>query len=234
MAIELGLLILGAYLLGSVPAAYLVARWSRGIDLRRYGSGSIGASNLWKSTNKYLALPVIFFDLGKGMLTVWVAYLVGLGIVGQVAVALVTITGHNWPIFLRLRGGRGMLTTLGIALFLPAINNSIPWGAIAGITCAVVGTFIIHNTPLGVGTGVAALPLVSWGAGEPLPITLGFLAMFVIMVVKRLTAPRTPLTASVTKRQLIVNRLLFDRDIRDREAWLSRRSFKHPEKQRKD
>lgn len=233
MAVELGLLILGGYLLGSVPAAYLVAKWSRGIDLRHYGSGSIGASNLWKSTNKYLALPVILFDIGKGMLMVWVAYLVGLDIVAQVAVALAAIIGHNWPVFLRFKGGRGVLTTLGAAIILPAINSFIPWGAVAGLAITVVGMFILHNAPVGAGGGVASLPLVSWAAGEPLTLTLGFLVIFLIMVVRRLTVPRASLTASVTTGQLIVNRLFFDRDIRDREVWLRRRPLEWQDKQGK-
>ena len=63
MAIKFALLILGAYLLGSIPAAYLVAKWARGIDLRQYGSGNVGSTNLMKQTSKRLGIPVIFFDL---------------------------------------------------------------------------------------------------------------------------------------------------------------------------
>jgi glycerol-3-phosphate acyltransferase PlsY len=113
VSIEFVLLLLGAYLLGSVPAAYLAARWSRGIDIRQYGSGNIGVSNLWRSTSKWLAMPVIIFDFGKGMLLVWIAQLLGLGIDQQVAIGLAAIIGHNWPVFLRFSGGRGLLTTLG-------------------------------------------------------------------------------------------------------------------------
>ena len=74
---------------------------------------------------------------------------------------------------------------------------------------------------------IAALPLCSWLLSQPLGIeerlqyTLGFLAIFLIAVFRRLTAPQTPFTASVPTGELIVNRLLFDRDIRDRKAWIS-------------
>ncbi len=222
MAIESILLIIGAYLLGSVPAAYLVARWSRGIDLRQYGSGSIGVSNLWQSTSKWIAMPIILFDLGKGIIIVWAAQLLGLGITQQVAVGLATIVGHNWPVFLRFSGGRGVLTTLGVVLILPSINNLVPWEAIIALAITAIGLFAFHNIPLGVGIGVTTMPLVSWGFAEPLPITLGFLAMFLIIVIRRLTAPRTSVTASVSRGQLFVNRLLLDRDIGDREAWINR------------
>lgn len=208
--------------MGAVPAAYLVARLSRGIDLRRYGSGSIGASNLWQSTSRWIAMPIIPYDLGKGILAVWIAQLLGLDITQQVVVGLATIVGHNWSVFLRFGGGRGMLTTLGVALILPSINGLVPWAIIISLIITIIGTFVIHNVPLGVGVAVTALPLVSWAVGDPLPITLGFLAIFLITVIKRLAMPRTAIAASLSNRQLLLNRLLFDRDIRDRKAWIHR------------
>ena len=232
MAIEFGLLILGAYLLGSVPTAYIAAKLSRGIDIRRFSDGNIGATNLLRLTSKQVAIPVIIFDLGKGLAMVWVAQLVGLGIAQQVTVGLATIIGHNWSVFLRFSGGRGVLTTLGVALMLPLINNLVPWGIVVFLVIAAIGLFIIHNFSLGVGAGILALPLVSWGLGEPVPLTLGFLAMFLIMVIRRLTAPRTTFTASVTPGQLLVNRLLFDRDIRDKKAWIKRNLPEQQEKRR--
>jgi len=231
-AIKLGLLILGAYLLGSVPTAYIAAKLSRGIDMRRFSDGNVGASNLLRLTSKQVAIPVIIFDLGKGLAMVWVAQLMGLGIAQQVTVGLATIIGHNWSVFLRFSGGRGVLTTLGIALMLPLINNLVPWGIVAFLVIAAIGLYIIRNFPLGVGAGILATPLVSWGLGEPLPITLGFSAMFLIMVLRRLTAPRTSFTASVTTGQLLVNRLLFDRDIRDKKAWINRSLPEQQEKRR--
>ena len=232
MAIEFVLLLLGAYLLGAVPAAYLAAKWSRGIDIRQYGSGNVGAANLMGLTSKWVAIPVLIFDLGKGMPTVWAAQLIGLGLAQQVAVGLAAIVGHNWPVFLRFSGGRGQLTILGVAFFLPVINGLVPWEVIALFALAAAIFFTIHNFPLATGAGVAVMPLVSWGLGEPLPMTLGFLAMFLIMIIRRLTAPKTPVTASVPPRQLLLNRLLFDRDIRDRKAWVYRQPVKQEAKER--
>jgi len=220
--IQFVLLLIGAYLLGSVPAAYLVGKWSRGIDIRQYGSGNVGATNLMGIASKRVAIPVIIFDVVKGLVTVWVAHLMGLGIVYQVLVGLVTISGHNWPIFLRFSGGRGLLTTLGVALILPAVDNLVPWEIVAFLGLAGIGIFIFHNLPLGVNVGVAAMPVVSWGVDEPLPLTLGFLAMFLVGAVRRLTVPRAAITGLVSYRQLFINRLLFDRDIRDREIWIHR------------
>ena len=233
MAIELGLLILGAYLLGSVPTAYLAAKWSRGIDIRQFSDGNVGATNLLRLTSKRIAIPVIIFDVGKGAMMIWAAQLLGLDITQQVTVGLAAIIGHSWPVFLRFNGGRGMLTTLGVVSIL------VPWlGLIALIIAYSMAPF--RQLALGTIIAVASLPIFSWflpqlfGIEKPLPITLGFVAIFLLAVIRRLTAPRTIFTASVSRGQLFVNRLLFDRDIRDRDAWVNRRPAEQQEKKEKD
>jgi len=219
VAIEFGLLIVGAYLLGSVPAAYLTAKWLRGMDIRQYGSGNVGITNLLGLTSKQAGIPVIIFDLGKGTVMVWAAQLAGLNIGQQVIVGLAAIMGHNWPVFLRFSGGRGVLTTLGLVLILPLLNNSLPWVVLVFGAIFLFNALIIHNVPLGIGAGIAALPLASWGFGEPLPLTLGYLAMFLILAIRRLTAQHPVRDTSISKNQLLLNRLFFDRDIRSKEAW---------------
>ena len=219
MVIEFGLLALAAYLVGSIPSAYLAARLSRGIDIRQYGTATVGATNLIRLTSVWVALPVILFDIGKGLIMVWVAQLVGLDIIQQVTVGLAAIIGHNWPVFLRFNGGRGALTSLGVITIL------VPWmGLIVFLTAYGLAPF--RQLAFGVLLSVIAAPTSAWffsqplGVADKLPITLGFLAIFLIVTFRRLTMPRTSLTASVPLRQLLVNRLLFDRDIRDRETWL--------------
>ena len=222
MAVEFGLLTLGAYLLGSVPAAYLAARWSRGIDIRQCGDGNVGSTNLMRLTSKRVAIPVVIFDLGKGALMVWIAQLLGLDITQQAVVGLAAIIGHNWPVFLRFNGGRGILTTLGV------ISILVPWLGLIVLVIAY-GLAPFHQLAVGVFLAVIFAPIAAWFLSQPLgvtdrlPLALGFLAIFLIVVIRRLTAPRTVFTASVTQGQLLVNRLLFDRDIRDRQAWIKQR-----------
>ena len=215
------LLIIGAYLLGSVPAAYLVAKWSRGIDIRQYGSSNVGAANVLAVVSKRWSIPVTVFDIGKGALTVWVAQLLGLGAAQQVTVGIVTVIGHSWPIFLRFQGGRGIFTSLGVILIL-----SPKLGLIVLFLAYLFAPF--RQLSLGVSISLMSLPILSWflaqpfGIEERLPVTSGFLAIFLVTMIRRLTAPRTSVTTSVSPRELLVNRLLFDRDIRNREAWIHR------------
>ncbi len=220
MVIKFILLVIGAYLLGSVPAAYLIAKWRRGIDIRQYGSGNVGAANVLAVVSKRWSIPVTVFDIGKGALTVWVAQLLGLGAAQQVTVGIVTIIGHNWPIFLRFQGGRGVFTTLGVTTML-----SPKLGLITLVMSYTLAP--LRQLSLGVFVALVSLPFFSWFLSQPLgiearlPVTLGFIALALTGLSRRLVAPRTALSKSVHPVQLFLNRLLFDRDIRDRKAWVS-------------
>ena len=220
MVIPFVLLIIGAYLLGSVPAAYLITRWVRGIDIRQYGSGNVGAANVLAVVSKRWSIPVTIFDIGKGALMVWVAQLLGLSVAQQVTVGIFTIIGHNWPVFLRFRGGRGVFTSLGVITMLsPKL----------GLVVLVVSYSLapLRQVSLGVFVSLVALPFLSWFLSQPLgiearlPITVGFVVIALIGLARRLLAPRTALSESVHPVELFFNRVLFDRDIRDRKTWIS-------------
>jgi glycerol-3-phosphate acyltransferase PlsY len=217
--------LVGAYLLGSVPSAYLAGKWSRGIDIRRYGSGNVGATNLLRITSRRVALPVIIFDSAKGMIMVAVAWQLGLGVTEQLVVGIAAIVGHNWPVFLRFSGGRGVITTMGVAFITPIVNNLVPpqtsflisvlYGSIA-----VVSAYF-KRLPLGVFIIVAIFPLVTWLLIESVPLTLGYLGMFLILVIRRLTAWQPVRVTSISRRRVLINRLLYDRDMKDKAAWMS-------------
>jgi glycerol-3-phosphate acyltransferase PlsY len=227
--------LVGAYLLGSVPSAYLAGKWSRGIDIRRYGSGNVGATNLLRFTSKRVALPVIIFDSAKGMIMLAVAWRLGLGVTEQLVAGIAAIVGHNWPCFLRFSGGRGVITTMGVGFMLPIVNNLVSLRTSFLIT-VLYGSIAIVSAhfkrfPLGVFIIVALFPPVTWGLTGSLTLTLGYLGMFLILAIRRLTARQPVSTTSISKIQVLTNRLLFDRDIRDKEAWES--LVEQQEKQRK-
>ena len=163
---------------------------------------------------------------------VWVGQMFGLSIGQQLAVGVAAIIGHNWPVFLRFSGGRGIGATLGVVIILILINHLSLWVVIAFLAIIAVGMIILHSTAVPVLAAITALPLISWGFGQPLSVTLGFLAILLVVVTRRLTASNST-AASSDKKQLLLNRLLFDRDIRDRDAWVYRRPGQQ-EKQEKD
>jgi len=108
-----------SYFLGSIPFSYLVAR-AYGKNLYQIGSGNIGTANVWRATGKIEAmLMALIGDLGKGILAVSLAQKFFLGqVLPQTLAAFFAIAGHNWPIFLKFKGGRGLATLAGILLYL--------------------------------------------------------------------------------------------------------------------
>lgn len=215
------ILIICAYLLGSVPVSYLVGKL-RGVDLRQYGTNQVGGGNLWRMTSWKFALPVGIYDFVKGMVLVWVAQAQGLDIAQQIVVGLAAIVGHNWPVFLRFHGGRGVGTTMGIITILPIITDITPWPAVAFWAILIIGRLVLGSSPLPVLIGITAAPFITWGFHEPLSVTLGFVTVFLIIVIKRLSAQPSAEAASISKTRLLCNRLLFDRDIKDKTVWMYR------------
>ena len=224
MTVEFPLLLVIAYLLGSVPTAYLVAKWRRGIDIRRFGSGNVGLSNAVASGSRWTIFIVISIDFLKGAVPVFLAgsYVIGLPLYQQIIIGLAAICGHNWPIYLRFSGGRGVLTTLGVLFPL------VPWLAITALALNCI--FLpFRQFALGTFLVLIILPFLSWFTGslfrieQSVTLTLGITAIALLLFVRRLTAPRTEFSTTVSAGQLLFNRLLLDRDIRDRKKWLSRK-----------
>ena len=158
------------YLLGSIPFGVIVSRRMTKGDVRQYGSGKTGATNVLRTAGRKAAIMVVSLDVLKGVLAVFFAglivgrsYLVigdfALGmLVAQVLAALASVAGHIWPIFLKFRGGRGVATFFGglIALYPPA--------AIFGGEILIIGAGLTRFVSLGslagaVGAYTILLPL---------------------------------------------------------------------------
>jgi glycerol-3-phosphate acyltransferase PlsY len=121
----------GAYLLGSIPFGVLAARM-KGVDLRTIGSGNIGATNVARGLGKGWAIAVLVADAAKGFLPVWIGRRLGLPPAAVAAAGLLAIVGHMFTLFLRGRGGKGVATSLGVALALS------PLPALAGLGLYIV------------------------------------------------------------------------------------------------
>jgi len=215
------LLIIGAYLIGSIPFSYLAGK-SKGVDLRKRGTQQVGGGNLWRTASKKLGLTVGMWDFFKGMLMVLVAWRLELDAGQQLAVGLGAVAGHNWPVFLHFHGGRGVATCLGIIIILPFINDITPWPSVAFFASAILVIIFTHRSPVPILVGMLMLPIFSAIFHEMLSVTLGFLAMTLIVIIKRLAAQTTAESRNIGMGRLLINRLLYDRDIGDRKAWVQR------------
>jgi glycerol-3-phosphate acyltransferase PlsY len=114
------LLVLAAYLVGAIPASYIAGRLAKGIDLRKHGSGNLGATNAFRVLGAKVAAPVVVFDILKGTLPV-IAFSRWDGSGDwrwELAYGAAAIVGHVFPVYMRFRGGKGVATSAGVFLAL--------------------------------------------------------------------------------------------------------------------
>lgn len=173
----------GAYLLGSIPFGLILGRL-RGIDVRQVGSGNIGATNVARSLGKKLGLVVLVLDLAKGALPVLLVRRLGLDERVHpfllTAVGLAPVLGHCFPVWLRLRGGKGVATALGVFLAMdPAVTG------MAALVFAVLYA-LFRVVSLGSMIATVSLAALLWLLGRPPPeIALGMLVTALILVQHR-------------------------------------------------
>ena len=216
------ILIVAGYLLGSLPLSYLVGK-ARGINLKKQGTHQVGAGNLWRLASRRLGLIVGIWDFIKGIILVLIAYFLGMDAGEQLVIGLAVIVGHNWPVWLRFHGGRGIATFMGLTVILPSLNQSVsPWPTIIAYGFVIIMLAIYHSTPLPVLIATASLPLTSWLFHAGTSVAAAYLAIFLVVVLKRLTAQPAPEKLQSSHWRLYMNRLFFDRDIADRHAWVHR------------
>ena len=108
------LIILLGYFLGSIPTAYIAGHVLRGWDIRQTGDGNAGAANVFRQIGARAGISVFLVDAGKGVLAVLIAQMAGLSLATVLFTGAAAVIGHNWPIFLGFRGGRGESTTIGV------------------------------------------------------------------------------------------------------------------------
>ena len=166
------LIAIGAFLLGSIPTGYLVAR-AKGVDIRQHGSGNIGATNVFRTLGKPLGVFVFVIDALKGFAAVWLALRFGgssawPGILAAVAV----IAGHNYTPWLGFKGGKGIATSAGVLLAL------MPWAVLLiAVVWFLVFPFSRYVSLASICAAAALPPAVGalWfaGAGGNAPL-LGF------------------------------------------------------------
>ena len=233
---ELALLFVYSYLVGSVPTAYIIGRLVKGIDIREYGSGNVGGSNVFQHVGRRWIVPLGVFEVFvKGASPIWLGIvLLDASVEGPtgswatnfllgfdrsspaLAVAsLLSIAGHNWPIFLKFQGGRGVSTAAG-GLFAMAFYQL--WIFIA---VALPGLFLRRSAVL-VLISFLLLPLWTFLLGQSLVVVWYCFGIIGIIVLRRLTANGKPQVPGYSTTKVLFNRLVRDRDVDGRDEWVNR------------
>lgn len=178
MSVKLTLLLIGAYLVGSIPTGVLLARWKGLPDPRTSGSGNIGATNVARTLGKRMGVLTLIGDAAKGALPVIVGRFAGLALAPLSAVAAAGVLGHVASIFLRFRGGKGVATGLGAFLALTPVAALM---AALVFAIAFAATRIVSLSSI---LATAALPIVLASQPVTRPVTASA-ALVAVLIIAR-------------------------------------------------
>lgn len=223
-------LVVGAYLLGSVPYMLLLAR-ARGFDLSQEDDLHFA---LWRKVGRLEGLSGIIFDALKGAIPILIGFYLDFRLVVVISAGVAAVVGQMWPVFRKFDGEKGNTTGLAMFLTLTILYHAYLVLIIAAITILIgAGIKVIpravapgqtaserfefggpesRSLPLGMAVGFAIMPLISWLIKQPLEMTLGLFALFVVIMVRRLTAGLSAdLKTATSVGSILINRLLYDR-----------------------
>ena len=165
------------YLAGSLPFGYWLVRVARHDDIRRHGSGNIGATNVWRAYGRRLGLPVIVLDVLKGLVPALVATLV-VGDLAGVLAGGAAMLGHWRPVFMGFARGGKTVATAGGTLFGVA-----PLVGLATAAVWILLFLVLRYASVASMLAAASIPLLAWALGEPWPVVVFGLAAGIAVVV---------------------------------------------------
>ncbi|HHT02355.1 MAG TPA: glycerol-3-phosphate 1-O-acyltransferase PlsY [Firmicutes bacterium] len=161
----LAIIVIG-YLIGSISFALIAGRW-QGIDLRRVGSGNLGATNMLRTLGLRAGLIVLALDVVKGLVAVWLGTVIGpIPLWGGILGGLAAIAGHSMPFYLGFRGGRGVAVGLGTIIYLIPFISLVALGVFALVVACT------RYVSLGSLLGATTVLVMVWVLPNPLPIRL--------------------------------------------------------------
>jgi glycerol-3-phosphate acyltransferase PlsY len=190
------------YLLGSIPFAYIAARLVRKVDIRKVGGGNVGTLNTMREIGPLPGLGVLLADMAKGALAVLIAQWLGLHLYWAFAAGFLVVVGHNWPVWLKFRGGQGLATTMGVL----AVFSPIPFAICFGIMLIAVS--ITSNVRLSAIFGFLFLPPLIWAFGGELSVLLYSIALPVFCILKAIPRFQSDVDKAGEERK----GLIFDRE----------------------
>jgi glycerol-3-phosphate acyltransferase PlsY len=165
-----------AYFIGSVPFALIIAKRWGAPDLRRAGSGNLGAANVLRTSGVTAGVLVALLDVGKGAAGVLLASRLDGSTAAPAVAGFAAIVGHIYPVWLRFRGGKGVATACGVFAALAPVAMPI------ALTVFVVSAWITKYISVGSVLASAALPAIAYAMGAPLPIVTAAAAAATLIV----------------------------------------------------
>jgi len=182
-----------SYLIGSIPTAYLFGRITKGIDIRKFGSGNIGATNALRVLGRGPGITVLVLDMLKGLLPVvllgdFLAARVTLpDEIIRIVIGLGCIAGHIWTVFLNFKGGKGVATTFGVLLALGLRINTVKWVILLVVLTWLLVFLITRIVSLSSIVSVLAMPLLTFFYGGSWILVICTIILAVLVIFRHLS-----------------------------------------------
>lgn len=174
------LIVAVAYLLGSIPTAYLMGWTLRGIDIRTVGSGNVGATNVFRTIGKMAGISTLLIDMAKGLLAVELALIYRGGDFWPLVAGVAAVAGHSWSLWVNFRGGKGVATSAGVFLaLLPG-----PMGLALLVFAVAFG--VSRRVSVGSILAAGALPLAAFFLGSPPSRVMLAVVLSVVVIVRHI------------------------------------------------
>jgi glycerol-3-phosphate acyltransferase PlsY len=201
MELQIVAAIIIGYILGSIPFAYIVARLIKGVNIRETGGGNIGALNVYRNVGPVYGLGVLAADIGKGAMAVVIAGWLDLSLPWICVAGFAAIIGHNWPVFLKFKGGKGAATVLGVLLaFMP-----IPLLIAGGLVLVFIA--VTSNVRLAL-CAMVFTPLFAWLLDRDLDMIYIYypLGLLLFIGIYTLIGLKRELANADTRRNLFIDK----------------------------
>ena len=167
--------ILVGYMLGSIPAAFIVTKLRKGIDIREIGRGNMGAANVMREVGIWEGVIVVVVDVGKGVAAIIVGQALGVSQLWLLVAGGAAVLGHSFPVYIGFRGGKGVATVIGVVLVLSPV--------VTGIACGIIGVALLFTRNVFASIVIAApfFPLLMWLV-EKSPTLVLFAVIIVLFI----------------------------------------------------
>ena len=194
------------YLLGSIPSAYIATRVVTGKDIRQMGGGNVGGLNTYREVGIIPAAFVGIVDIGKGAAAVAIAYwLLGVPQLFVLLAGLAAVVGHNWMVWLKFSGGKGMGAAIGALIVLMPLYG-YGQGLLIFFGIVLIPFIITRNVALSMGIGLLFLPFIAWLGMESGLFTIWAIALGVIIALKFFPTARAAWASNKDKKSFIFDR----------------------------
>lgn len=195
-----------SYLLGSFPAAYLMGRLRKGIDIREVGTRNMGAMNVIYNVGMAEGITVLVIDAAKGAVAVYLAELMGTPFEIQLAAGAAAVIGHGFPVFLKFRGGRGGATVVGVLVYL-----LMPWALIIGLPLFGIIMLITRFPTFSYGIALCCCPFIAWLIFDSAELVIYSVILLLLIVIKYIPRIKEMRSTGGSWRRVAFRRSLKDR-----------------------